>query len=64
MNLAALTPEQRAEIEADKVACLIRYQCGHLQGGERQVCALKLMDSHTEEQREAIKTALKRRAGQ
>ena len=63
MNLASLPTEDRLAIEADKFACLIRHRSRHLQGRERQVCALNMMDAHSEDQRERIKTAMRRRAG-
>jgi hypothetical protein len=64
MNLADKTIEERQAIEADKAACLIRHKCGHLHGRERQVCAMKLLDAHTQEQQERIRAAMKRRAEQ
>lgn len=63
MNLADLSTEERLAIEADKTACLIRHRCGHLQGRERQGCAIKMMDAHPQEHQERIKAALSRRAG-
>lgn len=62
MNLADRPIEDRLAIEADKTACLIRHRCRHLQGRERQVCALNMMDAHPEYQRERIKAAMRRRA--
>lgn len=62
MNLADLSSEERAAIEADKVACFIRKRCGHYRGRERQVCALKLLLGHPEDQRERIKAAMGVRA--
>lgn len=63
MNLADKSIEERQAIEADKTACLIRHRCGHLQGRERQVCAMKMMDAHPEEHQQRIKEAMTRRAG-
>lgn len=63
MNLADLSSDERLAIEADKVACLVRHRCRHLHGRERQVCAMKLLDAHTQEQQERIKAAMSRRAG-
>ncbi len=63
MNLADLSSDERLTMEADKTACFIRHQCRHLHGRERQVCAMKLLDAHTQEQQERIKAAMSRRAG-
>lgn len=63
-NLAALSDEQRAEIEADKAACLIRHKCGHLGGRDRQLCAQRELSKIDREQIESVKIALKKRAQQ
>lgn len=63
MNLADLSAEERAAIEADKAACFIRYQCRHMKGRERQVRAKQLLLGYSVEQQELIKKALTVRAG-
>ena len=44
-NLALLPVEQRAELDADKAACLIRYKVKDLRGKERQKAAHQLLDA-------------------
>lgn len=63
MNLASKPMEYRLAMEADKTACFIRHQCRHLHGRQRQMCALKLLNPHSEEHQERIKAAMAKRAG-
>ena len=42
-NLALLPVEQRAELDADKAACLIRYKVRSLEGAARQTAARQLL---------------------
>ena len=58
MNLANRPREERDRIEADKHGCLIRHRCGHLQGRERQVCGLKMLDKHPPEFQQLIREAM------
>ena len=58
MNLADLPRDERDRIEADKHGCLIRHQCGHLAGRERQVCAMKMLDKHPHEFQRLILEAM------
>ena len=51
------------ELEADKIACFIRYRCVRLQGKERQIRAKQLLAQYPVEQQEQIRAALIRRAG-
>ncbi|MHB1403900.1 MAG: hypothetical protein ACYCWB_16040 [Thiobacillus sp.] len=62
-NLAALTADARALIEADKTACLIRWKVRDLKGLERQRQAQELLAAVPESARPAVVAALKARAG-
>jgi hypothetical protein len=62
LNLAELTADARALIEADKQACLIRYRCQGLNGEERQRKAKELMRSLPADQHALVSAALKARA--
>ena len=62
-NLAALTADARALIEADKTACLIRWKCAGLKGEERQRKGQELLAAVPESARPAVVAALKARAG-
>lgn len=62
-NMASLPATDRALIEADKQACLIRWRCRELKGKERQAEARRLLAAVAEDVRDAVVTALARRAG-
>lgn len=62
-NLASLPATERALIEADKQACLIRWKCRELKGKERQAEARRLLAAVAEDARDAVVAALARRAG-
>lgn len=62
-NLAALTADARALIEADKTACLIRYRCQALKGTARQKLGQELLAGVAEAARDAVVERLKARAG-
>ena len=62
-NLASLPATERAQIEADKQACLIRWKCRGLKGKERQAEARRLLSAVAEDARDAVVAALARRAG-
>lgn len=61
-NMASLPATDRALIEADKQACLIRWKCRHLRGKERQAEAARLLAAVAEDARDAVVAALKARA--
>ena len=60
-NLAALTADARALIEADKTACLIRWKVRDLKGPERQRQGNVLLAAVPESARPAVVAALKAR---
>lgn len=62
-NLALLPPAERALIEADKTACLIRWKCQALKGSARQKLGQELLAAVPEAARGAVVAALKARAG-
>ena len=62
LNLASLPPMERALIEADKQACLIRWKCKGLTGAERQRKAQELLAAVPETALAAVVAALKARA--
>lgn len=62
-NLASLPATERALIEADKQACLIRWKCRELMGKERQAEARRLLAAVVEDARDAVVAALAKRAG-
>lgn len=62
-NLALLPPAERQLIEADKVACLIRWKCQGLKGSARQKLGQELLAGVPEAARDAVVAALKARAG-
>ena len=62
-NLAALTADARALIEADKTACLIRWKVRDLNGPEKQRQGSVLLAAVPESARPAVVAALKARAG-
>lgn len=61
-NLASLPATDRALIEADKQACLIRWKCRELKGKERQAEGNRLLGAVPETARPAVVAALKARA--
>ncbi len=61
LNLAELTADARALIEADKTACLIRYKVRDLKGPERQRQGRVLLAAVPESARPAVVAALKAR---
>ena len=63
LNLASLPATDRALIEADKQACLIRWKVRDLKGPERQRQAQELLAAVPETARPAVVAALKARAG-
>ena len=63
LNLAELTADARALIEADKTACLIRWKVRDLKGAERQRQGNVLLAAVPESARPAVVAALKARAG-
>ncbi|EPL59933.1 hypothetical protein B382_23788 [Stutzerimonas stutzeri B1SMN1] len=62
-NLASLPAAERALIEADKTACLIRWKVRDLKGEERQRKGQELLAAVPESARPAVVAALKARAG-
>ena len=60
-NLAELTADARALIEADKTACLIRWKVRDLKGPERQRQGNVLLAAVPESARPAVVAALKAR---
>jgi hypothetical protein len=61
-NLATLTADARALIDADKTACLIRWKCRDLKGKERQRQFQVLLGAVPESVSPAVVAALKARA--
>lgn len=61
LNLAELTADARALIEADKTACLIRWKVRDLKGPERQRQGNVLLAAVPESARPAVRNALVRR---
>ena len=62
-NLASLPAAERALIEADKTACLIRWKVRDLKGPEKQRQGNVLLAAVPESARPAVVAALKARAG-
>ena len=60
-NLASLLPAERALINADKQACLIRWKCHGLKGAARQKLGQELLAAVPEGARNAVVQALKAR---
>ena len=60
-NLASLPQADRQRIEADKIACLIRWKCKGLKGEERQRQGSLLLAAVPEAVRDAVVAALKAR---
>ena len=60
-NLAELTADARALIEADKTACLIRWKCRGLPEKEKQRLGPQLLAAVPESARPAVVAALKAR---
>ena len=63
LNLAELTADARALIEADKIACLIRHKCKGLGLAERRKLGQEMLAAVPETARPAVVAALKARAG-
>ena len=61
LNLAELTADARALIEADKTACLIRWKCRGLPEKEKQRLGPQLLAAVPESARPAVVAALKAR---
>ena len=61
LNLAELTADARALIEADKTACLIRWKCRGLPEAEKQRLGPQLLAAVPESARPAVMAALKAR---
>ncbi|RYJ63231.1 hypothetical protein [Pseudomonas songnenensis] len=62
-NLALLPPADRALMDADKQACLIRWKVRDLKGPEKQRQGNVLLAAVPESARPAVVAALKARAG-
>ena len=62
-NLASLPAAERALIDADKTACLIRWKVRDLTGPEKQRQGNVLLAAVPESARPAVVAALKARAG-
>lgn len=60
-NLASLPVAERALIEADKTACLIRWKCRGLPEAEKQRLGPQLLAAVPETARPAVVAALKAR---
>ena len=60
-NLATLTADARALIEADKTACLIRWKVRNLKGPEKDRQGRVLLAAVPESARDAVVAALKAR---
>lgn len=60
-NLALLPPAERALVNADKQACLIRYKVRDLKGPEKQRQGNVLLAAVPESARPAVRNALVRR---
>ena len=54
--------KQPMKTEADKIACYIRWKCGKLNGQDKQICAKRILNTHTEEMQAHIREALAVRA--
>ncbi len=63
LNLAELTADARALIEADKKACWIRWKVRDLKGPEKDRQGRVLLAAVPESARPAVVAALKARAG-
>lgn len=61
-NLATLPAEARAALNADLIACRIRWECRGLKGQERQRKARELLHAHPADQQTLIAAALQARA--
>ena len=61
LNLAELTADARALIDADKQACLIRYRVRDLKGEEKDRQGRVLLAAVPESARPAVVAALKAR---
>lgn len=61
-NLALLPPADRALIEANKTACLLRWKCRDLKGKERQRQFQVLLGVVPASARPAVEAALRARA--
>lgn len=61
LNLAELTADARALIDADKTACLIRWKVRDLKGPEKQRQGNVLLAAVPESARPAVVAALKAR---
>lgn len=61
-NLALLPAAERALIEADKTACLIRWKCAGLKGEERNRKGQELLSTVPASLRPAVVEALRARA--
>jgi hypothetical protein len=60
-NLALLPPADRALMDADKQACLIRWKCRGLPEKEKQRLGPQLLEAVPESARAAVVAALKAR---
>lgn len=61
LNLACLTMTERQLIEADKIACFIRWKCQGIKGAARQKLGQELLAAVPESARPAVVAALKAR---
>ena len=61
-NLATCSDAERLAVDADQIACLIRWEVRDLKGQERQRMAKLLLSKQPEKRRTMIEAALLRRA--
>lgn len=62
INLANLSPADKQAMNADRAACLIRWEIRDLKGEDRQRVAILLLGKHPAAQRDLIAQAMRRRA--
>lgn len=61
-NLALQTSARRAAMQADLIACRIRWQCKDLKGAEKQKAGTAALSALSLEMQAAVVEALKARA--
>ena len=61
-TLGPSTAEEAAAANADRIACLIRWECRALQGRERQIKAQERLAKLSPEVEQMVREALARRA--
>lgn len=62
-NLASLSLQERQEMQADLIACRIRWQCKALKGREKQVAGSKALSALPLPMQELVVARLKARSG-